>query len=233
MKSTFVAMTSHEFRNPLAAILSSQELLRDYSDRLPAPSRRELFTVIDSSVHRMTAMLDKLLIVGRADADLLEFRPIAINIADICRKVINETLQSSQALNICSVNVRLHLELEGNETVYADENLLRHCLENLLSNALKYSPEGSEVVLSVRRSPISIVLEVMDQGIGIPEKDIPRLFEAFHRASNVGTIPGTGLGLAIVKQSVERHGGTIVVSSELAPSSARGTRFTVELPQKS
>ena len=227
LKSTFVAMTSHEFRNPLAAILSSQELLRDFGERLAASERNELFVIMDSSVRRMTAMLDKILIIGRADADLLEFRPTTLNLHDLCRRLVDETLQSSPVAKTGAATITVQIQLRDDETVYVDENLMRHCLVNLLSNAIKYSPEGGEAVLSVHRLPHALLIEVVDQGIGIPDADLPHLFEAFHRASNVGGIPGTGLGLAIVMRAIERHGGTVEMASEMG----RGTRFSIALPQ--
>ncbi len=235
LKSTFVAMTSHEFRNPLAAIHSSQELLRDFGERLPASECNELFEIMDASVRRMTAMLDKILIIGRADANLLEFSPAVLNIAALCRQLVEETLQSAQAMKAGTATIRLQLDLANDELAYADENLLRHCLGNLLSNAIKYSPNGGEAVLSVGRRSHTLVFEITDQGIGIPDEDLPRLFDAFHRARNVGAIPGTGLGLAIVKQSVERHGGTIDVASAMVGASesdcTHGTRFSIAFPQ--
>jgi signal transduction histidine kinase len=110
-----------------------------------------------------------------------------------------------------------------------DERLLRHILNNLLSNAVKYSPPGSEVTLSLARRGEQVVIEIQDRGIGIPLEDQPRMFESFHRASNVENRPGTGLGLAIVKKSVELHGGEISLSSAVGS----GTRFTVMLPLRS
>src|SRR5438046_8551802 len=107
-----------------------------------------------------------------------------------------------------------------------DERLLRHILNNLLSNAVKYSPQGSEVSLSLSRRGEQAVIEVRDRGIGIPVQDQPRLFDSFHRASNVENRPGTGLGLAIVKKSVELHGGEIGLTSAVGS----GTRFTVMIP---
>jgi len=108
----------------------------------------------------------------------------------------------------------------------ADENLLRHILGNLLTNAHKYSPAGAPVKLVLTRDGNDAVFTIRDEGIGIPEADQPRLFEAFHRGSNVGLVSGTGLGLVIVRRSCELHGGAVaVVSTEGA-----GTTFTVRLP---
>ena len=106
--------------------------------------------------------------------------------------------------------------------------MLRHILSNLLSNAIKYSPPGSEVHLDLRCQASQASLVIRDWGIGIPPADQTRLFEAFHRAGNVQNIPGTGLGLTIVKKSVDLHGGTIAVDSQLGV----GTTFTVTLPMQ-
>ena len=107
-----------------------------------------------------------------------------------------------------------------------DERLLRHILTNLLSNALKYSPTGSTVSFLLAERDGQALIEVGDQGIGIPPQDQVHLFESFHRASNVGNRQGTGLGLAIVKRAVELHGGTISVDSQVGA----GTRIRVLLP---
>jgi signal transduction histidine kinase len=107
--------------------------------------------------------------------------------------------------------------------------LLRHIFSNLLSNAIKYSPSGSAVYFKLAIEDNIATFEVQDSGIGIPPKDLPRLFESFHRASNVRDISGTGLGLAIVKNSVDLHGGKITVQSE----EGLGTTFTVLLPLNS
>jgi len=108
-----------------------------------------------------------------------------------------------------------------------DAKLLRHILGNLLSNALKYSPGERAVRFSVHCDPNQITFRIEDQGIGIPQEEQKRMFEAFHRASNAKHLPGTGLGLAIVKQSVELHGGTVAFES----TEGVGTTFTVVIPQ--
>ncbi len=120
------------------------------------------------------------------------------------------------------------MSISGHGTLgHFDEKLMRHIFGNLLSNAVKYSPGGGTVGFDVHCGQDAFTLTVSDQGIGIPEADLPRLFETFHRATNVGNIVGTGLGLAIVKRSVELHCGTISVGSTLG----KGTVFTVSLPR--
>jgi PAS domain S-box-containing protein len=222
MRSRFVAMTSHEFRTPLAAILSAEELLRHYGDRLPAQERNETLESIAQGVQRMSRMLDRVLLLGRADAQMLEFKPARVDLRVLCPQIVDEAgLQHPGGASrvVCDVAPALAPGLY-------DEKLLRHIFVNLLSNAIKYSPGGGEVRFEVRREEDDTVFRVRDQGIGIPPGEIAHLFESFHRASNVGAIQGTGLGLAIVKNAVDMHGGTIAVESEVGA----GTTFTVRLP---
>lgn len=224
LKSRFVSMTSHEFRTPLAGILSSMELLQHYGDRLPDDEKRELFEQIEASVQRMTRMLDNILLVGRAESKGLSFKPRA---ADL-RGFIDDLVVEAQAIRLPgAVLPTLRVEVGALAASYDfDPTLLHHALANLLSNAIKYSPQGGEVLFGVQPAAGMVCFVVQDQGIGIPLEDQPRLFDSFHRASNVGSIAGTGLGLAIVKQAVELHGGRIELYSE----PGRGTRFNISLP---
>jgi PAS domain S-box-containing protein len=222
LRSRFVAMTSHEFRTPLAAILTAEELLRHYGDRLPAEERRETLDSIAAGVQRMSRMLDRVLLLGKAEARMLDFKPKDMDVRALCPKLVEEArLQHPQgaARVVCDVAPEVSLGLY-------DEKLLRHIFGNLLSNAIKYSPQGGEVRFEVRREGADTVFRVADQGIGIPPEELGHLFESFHRASNVGEIQGTGLGLAIVKNAVDMHGGSISVDSRLGA----GTAFTVRLP---
>ena len=222
LRSRFVAMTSHEFRTPLAAILSAEELLRHYGDRLQPQERRETLDNIAGGVQRMSRMLDRVLLLGRADAQLLDFQPQEVDLQALCARLVEEAkLQHPQAT--ARVVCRL---APGLSSGLYDEKLLRHIFGNLLSNAIKYSPRGGEVRFEVEREDGDTVFRVADQGIGIPPDEVPHLFESFHRASNVGDIQGTGLGLAIVKNAVDMHAGAIRVDSRLGA----GTTFTVRLP---
>lgn len=221
LRSRFVAMTSHEFRTPLATILSSAELLTHYGERMPPAEKASVLQTIEGSVHRMTRMLDRVLLLGQVDAHMLEFHPQMLDLYALCQSVVHDAC-TQHADSPCQIELQVDPAVQ---TGRYDEKLLRHIFSNLLSNALKYSPQGGNVVLAVRESDGRTVFEVTDSGIGIPTDEISHLFESFHRASNVGNIQGTGLGLAIVKNSVARHGGDIAVRSEIG----RGTTFVVTI----
>ncbi len=227
LRSRFVAMTSHEFRTPLATILSSGEILKHYGDRLPESEKNETLDTIATAVQRMMRMLDRVLLIGKAEAQMLDFNPELVDLKVLCLQIVSEA-SHQMPLGNCQIATEFADDLKPG--VY-DEKLLRHIFSNLLSNAVKYSPAGGTVYLRVfaeiRLAGGGTVFEVADQGIGIPPDEIDHLFESFHRASNVGNIQGTGLGLAIVKNAVDVHGGTI----EVASSVGQGTCFCVRLPQ--
>jgi len=221
LKSRFVAMTSHEFRTPLATILSSAELLEQYSDKLSADDKKEMFDSIRAGVERMAKMLDDVLMIGRAEARMVEFNPAPLNLAEFCERLVEETrraLTTKHAVEFSFEGPRRHVAM--------DEKLLRHALGNLISNALKYSPDGGKIKFNARLADSSAEFDVVDHGIGIPTEDQARLFESFHRARNVGHIAGTGLGLAIVKKSVDLQRGSISFNSRVG----KGTRFTISIP---
>lgn len=221
MKSRFISVASHEFRTPLAFILSSAELLKHYGDRLPEPEKADVIATIETGVQRMTQMLDRVLLLGKVEAQMLAFQPAEINLQLLCQNLVEDArIQYSEA------GCELILEFGARPEIgIFDEKLLRHIFGNLLSNAIKYSPQGGKVSFRVFSLEGRVAFEVADQGIGIPAEELPHLFEWFHRASNVGEIQGTGLGLAIVKNSVDLHGGHINVTSVVG----QGTRFTVTI----
>jgi PAS domain S-box-containing protein len=221
MKSRFISVASHEFRTPLAFILSSAELLKHYGDRLVEVEKAEVINTIQTGVQRMTQMLDRVLLLGKVEAQMLEFHPAEVNLQTLCQSLVEDArTQHSQA------QCELALEFEARPAVgLFDAKLLRHIFGNLLSNAIKYSPQGGKVSFRVFSSEGRVAFEVADRGIGIPAEEIPHLFEWFHRASNVGEIQGTGLGLAIVKNSIDLHGGSIEVVSQVG----QGTRFIVKI----
>lgn len=224
LKSRFVSMTSHEFRTPLTGIQSSIDMLEHYCDRLPKNERQELFQQIQTGVSRMTEMLDNILLIGRVEANRMAFQPVPLDLSALCRAICKE-VSIVKLAHSNQPKIELNYLTDVSEYVL-DPILIRHMLENLLSNAIKYSPQGGTITCQVDASASELSFMVSDQGIGVPEADKSKLFDAFHRADNVGAISGTGLGLAIVKQSVELHGGHIQLWSELG----KGTRFTIQLP---
>ncbi len=221
MKSKFVSIASHELRTPLATILSSAELLEHYSDGLSAEDKLKMLHGIQGAVKRMNAMIEDVLVIGKAEAGALQFEPKPVDLRELCRKVVEELRPGVAKQHVIQFEQQFE---RGNLNL--DEKLLRHILTNLLSNAVKYSPAGSTVSLQLTERDGKALIEVGDQGIGIPVADQARLFESFHRASNVGNRQGTGLGLVIVKKAVELHGGTISIDSKVDA----GTRISVRLP---
>lgn len=219
LKSRFVSMTSHEFRTPLSVIRSSAELLEAYWARWAEPKRTGHLRRIRGAAEIMNELLEGVLVIGRADAGKLELNPRPLDLSMFCADVIETMQQSAPGANI-------DYQPQDLGTVLADEALLRHILTNLISNAIKYSPKNAAVRVGARVQEGVARFEIADRGIGIPEGDQSRLFDSFHRGSNVGAIQGTGLGLAIVKRAVDRHGGRIEVESH----EGEGTRFIITIP---
>ena len=220
MKTSFVNLVSHEFRTPLSVIVSSADILENYFDRLKPEQRIGHLQDIRYSTQQMTKLMEEVLLLGKVEAGKMVFKPEPIDLAGFCQRLVDE--QRSATSRKCPILFELK-DLNG--FANSDEGLLRHIFTNLLSNAVKYSPAGSQVHFSIHREDSEAVFEVRDHGIGIPTEDQKRLFQAFHRASNVAGIPGTGLGLVIVKRCVDLHGGTISVESE----PRCGTTFIVRL----
>jgi PAS domain S-box-containing protein len=222
-KSRFIAMTSHDLRTPLTTIQSSVDLLKHRSEKL-SPERQLLhLDRISSATEQMTSMVQDVLLLSEAEAGNLQFNPALVDLAQLCRSVVADLEVAHKNQHIVEFAVS---DEYGTRDLLLDSKLVRYILINLLTNAFKYSRQGSTIQLHLICHPESVVLRIQDQGIGIPAQDIPRLFESFYRASNAGMVEGTGLGLAIVKQCVDLHGGKITVDSAVG----KGATFTVTLP---
>lgn len=219
LKSRFVSMISHEFRTPLTTIQSASELLEHYE--WSAKQKHERFQQIQIAVQHMTQLLEDVLLIGKADAGKLTTKPELLDLAEFC-----QSLMADLEITI-GKHHQFVFERDGEpQQVWIDPKLLRQTVNNLLLNAIKYSPDGGKITLNLLFSNDSLTLCVQDEGIGIPLDEQERLFEAFYRGTNVDTIQGTGLGLAIVKKCVELCRGEITVESELGA----GTTFTLTLP---
>ncbi len=220
LTSRFISTVSHEFRTPLAIILTSSQLLKNYRDRISVQRQHEHFEKIELQIRHLTEMMECVLTINQADSTGLPFNPEPQNMENFCQSVVDEIRPTVP-------DYEIQFAAQGNcEEVAIDPKLMRSIFYNLLSNAVKYSHQGSVVNLNLTCNHDVAILRVTDHGIGIPEVDLKHLFEVFHRASNVGNIQGTGLGLAIVKRAVEAHHGNISVESAVG----KGTTFIVTIP---
>lgn len=221
LKSRFISMASHEFRTPLSAILSSAILIEKQNEPGKEAKREKYLDQIKTNVRNLVIILNDFLslskleegkvIVRKERFDLVQFSKILIEEIDSSKKI-------GQQLTLIPKKPSIIVSL--------DPKLTRHILINLLSNAIKYSDENKNIDVILKKKKASIVLKVIDQGIGIPTEEQSNLFQRFFRAENSTNIQGTGLGLHIVKQYTELMGGTVYFESVLN----KGTTFTVELP---
>ncbi len=222
LKSRLVAMFSHDFRNPLTAIMASAELLEDLDrDEMNPDEHKQIYlNRIFGSVYILMQMLEEVMVVAEMEGGKLACLPQMIDMAGFVEKMVEEFRLIDRDTHRFSLSNSLPDRLE------VDPRLLRHILANLIANALKYSPAGSEVRLNLFLQDDQICIEMSDQGMGIPEASMPRLFEPFHRAENAQHLKGTGLGLSIVKECITAHDGQIEVESVINS----GTMFRVMLP---
>ena len=220
MKSQFVSVASHEFRTPLAAAVGSLELLERHGPRMTEAKRGELLTRIQGSLSRLTAIMNDVLNLSRADSGRVQVKRMAVDLPRFVQDIVREVETGDRQQHIFSFQ-----QTGGPNVVLADTNLLNHILSNLIGNAVRYSPAGTRISIALELDEQRFSFTVADEGIGIPEPDRDRIFEPFMRGSNVGHIGGTGLGLNIVKRYTELMGGRI----ELLPT-GKGAAFRVSVP---
>jgi signal transduction histidine kinase len=221
LKDEFVALISHDLRTPLTSIMGYLELVLD-SDAVPDAERGYL-EVVDRNSERLLRLVNDLLFVARFEAGEMDLNFNELELGSIVRQAVEEALPRAAAKEIS-----LAVETDAVPAVMADRGRMYQLLDNLIGNALKFTPEGGQAALRLRRDGDVVRLEVEDSGIGIAPDDQRHLFERFFRAANTrdGQIPGTGLGLYIARAIVEAHGGKIGVDSR----PGEGTCFRVELP---
>jgi PAS domain S-box-containing protein len=230
LKSRFVTTTSHEFRTPLSTILSSADLLEFYAEKGGLDKYREHTSRIQNAALSMNNLLSDILVFEKAEANMLQCDPVAIDLRAFCGSLVEEMRLNDKGYHGIEFQVQRRdgiLDQQLGIPCRMDEKLLRHVFSNLLSNALKYSGPGTTVRVLLCCSQDWVTVTVEDEGIGVPPEDQSRLFEPFHRATNVGAISGNGLGLAIAKQAVEAHRGTIQLKSQ----PEKGTCVEVTLPR--
>ena len=222
-RDDFLASAAHDLRNPLSAIRGSADLLERAAARGEVPRERLDAGIghIQSASRRIAGMLDAFLDLAQLEHGRpLELRKELQDIAPLAREV---AVQWQQA----STRHRVHLAAPEELVALVDGSRLQRVMDNLVGNAVKYSPEGGDIELELREERKQVVFSVRDPGIGIPPSEVEAVFERFRRGSNVaGRFSGTGIGLAGVRQIVEQHGGSIDVQSALGS----GSTFTVRLP---
>jgi len=223
MKSRFISIASHEFRTPLATVLSSLSLVEKYSTLQDEEKRLKHIGRIKSSVRNLTDILNDFLSLNK-----LEEGKVMLNIESFnLHELIENLMQELQGITKKQQKIILSCSNSGNCLVKLDKTLIRNIIINLVSNAIKFSPENSNISINASLSERELTLSVADQGIGIPEADQKHLFERFFRSSNAGEIQGTGLGLSIVAHYVSLLKGTIKFESK----ENEGTTFFINLPR--
>lgn len=207
MKAFLMDTMAHELRSPLSAILGFTSLLLDYDDRLDADERRQQLRVIQDSTHHLQRIVDDLLALSRLEAGALEIRQQPVPLKSLFSSVLaSSSARSGHVFKLTPRDTRL--------TALGDQSRLRQVLSNLVDNALKYSPDNTEVEITARRTSGVVTITVRDHGPGVPPGETDLIFEPFYRSSNADRdeSKSTGLGLAICKGLIEAHGGTIKAS---------------------
>jgi PAS domain S-box-containing protein len=226
-KDEFVALVTHELRNPLAVISSAVELLDNDGDDLSADQQKHYLQMIGRSAERLTAMAGDLLDLARLESGHLAIRPEPADLSDILRQAVEFVAEAAG-----DKKLTVNLDVPDSLELVADATRIRQVADNLLSNAVKYTPTGGTVTVTARLAEggTEVGWQVSDTGIGIPAAERSRLFRRFYRASTAldRRIPGTGLGLVIARTILDRHHGTIEVADGPGP----GTTFSVRLPVK-
>ncbi len=222
LKSRFVSMASHEFRTPLSSIQLSASLIEKYMQQGDGTNVSKHVSKIKNSVGNLTTILDDFLSLERLEAGKIETNFTKFDIVKLSEEITEEMqLMAKREQHI----IYQHTGLQS--TVLLDQNLLRNCIVNLISNAIKYSGENTFIEFNTELSDNECIVTVKDNGIGIPQTDHKHLFEPFFRANNTGTIPGTGLGLNIILRYATLMGGLVDFSSHVNQK----TVFTLNFPQ--
>ncbi len=226
IKSNFVATVSHELRTPLTSIRAYAETLSNDLGDTPRETELEFLHIIEQEAKRLTSIVDNMLELSHLESGKVRLAKCTVDLNQVARHV-------GQILSPTIEKKAIHLELklgEGPVTIYADEGMLQQLLLNLVTNAVKFTPEGGRVAAAVSDGDSAVEIVVEDSGIGIPQSEIDRIFDGFYQVDSSATrrYGGVGLGLAIVNNIVEWHDGKIWVESE----EGSGTRFTVNLPKR-
>lgn len=215
------AMLSHDLRSLMTVVLSSSDLLKRYRERMDDRQQMRHLDRIQGASYQIVHMLDDLLLSAEMETGVLAFEPEMLDVCALIGKLVMEFQI------ICDETHSIDYQCDVDGSAYIDRRLFRQIMTNLLSNSVKYSPDGGQISVRLEAEGDHIVLKIADKGIGISSDDLPHLFDPFFRADNAKKIGGTGLGLPIVKRAAELHGGTVQVISELG----HGSCFMIYIPR--
>lgn len=220
LKMNFVTMASHEFRTPLTTIMSSSDIVSQYYERLSQQKILRHMTKIQQEVDYLNSLIDDILLIGSSGDEGFTAKYESTDLLKLINDSISRVRTRDQEKHPIHVKIEEHCR-----TTIMDSRLLSYILENLLTNACKYSEAGSPILLDISLND-TLQIKVQDHGIGIPEKDVELLFDSFYRGSNVGNVRGTGIGLAIVNEALSALSGKIEVKSKVN----YGTTIIIYLP---
>ncbi len=222
LQRKFVSMVSHEFRTPLAIIDSGAQKMLRRADSLTEHKIKEIGAKIRSHINKLIELLDSTLHSQRMEAGAMELMlgpcDLKLIIGDVCQ--LQYEIHTRNTIHLDISNLPSH--------IIGDEKLIGHVITNLVSNGVKYSPDGTEVTILGRNFDDYIEIEIIDQGVGIPQEELAELFDCFYRASTSIGISGTGIGLHLVKNIIDQHNGEIEVTSTVG----EGSTFLIRLPKK-
>ena len=223
MQSDFVSSVTHELRSPLTSIAGFSELLLDQD--LTHEQSEEYASIILKESNRLSDLINKFLDISRIESGKIQAKKSEIELIDVVRTTV---ANNSHLASRKGISIEVHAP-EQIKKVLADYSMMEQVFLNLLSNAIKYSPDDTRIDFVVKETPEHIIIEVHDQGYGIPRDSLKKIFEKFYRVGEhekVREVAGSGLGLSLVKQIIDLHEGSVDVESELG----RGSVFTVTLP---
>ncbi|WP_276391584.1 PAS domain S-box protein [Eudoraea chungangensis] len=221
LKTKFLSMVSHEFKTPLSTILTSATLVSKYTEKEQQEKREKHLKTISAGVQRLTDILNDFLSIERIEKGKQFYNCTRFSLS----KVVNEVLYNANMFLKTGQNIKYPMHIED-VSIYQDERIVSLILTNLIHNAIKYSPENTNIILKITIQEKTMQMRVIDSGLGIPEKDQKHIFDRYFRADNVLLTQGTGIGLNIVHSHVTKLGGNISFKSV----ENKGTEFTVELP---
>ncbi len=224
LRTNLVATISHEFRTPMTTIRTSAELISMYLENQNLQNENRLqkrVTIITEEIDRIVELMNAVLTISKEDSGKTNFNPTLFDLKEFCLEIIENSYFNNLNLPMVTTNFN-----GSTFTVNADKKLMEYAIFNILNNAFKYSEKFEEVILNLSSTSDTIILEIIDFGIGIPKEDQLKLFNTFFRASNTDGFQGTGLGLYIAKTFTEKNSGTIALESELG----KGTKVTLKFP---